>query len=123
MSRPSNTILPALGSSSRVISRPVVVLPQPDSPTRPSVSPARTARSIPSTARTAPMRRLKMMPRVIGKCFCNPVTSSRFSLTKRLLGSQVGLDLFVEDPAPHRGRQVAGHLVAVADQLRYLRRG
>ena len=39
MSRPSNTILPAVGSSSRTSIRPVVVLPQPDSPTRPSVSP------------------------------------------------------------------------------------
>ena len=33
MSRPSNSIVPPVGSSSRVISRPVVVLPQPDSPT------------------------------------------------------------------------------------------
>ena len=41
MSRPSNTILPAVGSSSRVSSRPVVVLPQPDSPTSDSVSPLR----------------------------------------------------------------------------------
>ena len=54
MSRPSKTILPPVGSSSRVISRPVVVLPQPDSPTSASVSPARTSKSTPSTARTAP---------------------------------------------------------------------
>ena len=33
MSRPSKTIRPPVGSSSRVSSRPVVVLPQPDSPT------------------------------------------------------------------------------------------
>ena len=39
MSRPSKMTLPPVGSSSRVISRPVVDLPQPDSPTRPSVSP------------------------------------------------------------------------------------
>ena len=44
MSRPSNTIWPAVGSSSRVSRRPVVVLPQPDSPTRPSVSPLRHAK-------------------------------------------------------------------------------
>ena len=40
MSRPSKMILPAVGSRSRVSSRPVVVLPQPDSPTSESVSPA-----------------------------------------------------------------------------------
>ena len=41
MSRPSKTISPAVGSSSRVSSRPVVVLPQPDSPTSAKVSPRR----------------------------------------------------------------------------------
>ena len=39
MSRPSKTILPAVGSTRRTTARPVVVLPQPDSPTRPTVSP------------------------------------------------------------------------------------
>ena len=33
--------------------RPVVVLPQPDSPTRPSVSPRRIVKLTPSTARTS----------------------------------------------------------------------
>ena len=42
MSVPSKTIVPAVGSMSRSSSRPTVVLPQPDSPTRPSVSPRRT---------------------------------------------------------------------------------
>ena len=35
MSSPSNTMLPAVGCSSCSTQRPVVVLPQPDSPTRP----------------------------------------------------------------------------------------
>ena len=39
MSLPSNSTLPPVGSSSRVISRPMVDLPQPDSPTTPRVSP------------------------------------------------------------------------------------
>ena len=39
MSRPSNMIVPAVGSISRVTIRPVVVLPQPDSPTSDEVSP------------------------------------------------------------------------------------
>ena len=41
MSTPSNRISPAVGRSSRRMQRPVVVLPQPLSPTRPSVSPRR----------------------------------------------------------------------------------
>ena len=47
MSTPSKTIRPALGSMSRRSSRPTVVLPQPDSPTRPSVSPRAIVRSTP----------------------------------------------------------------------------
>ena len=39
MSRPSNLIEPSVGSSNRTRQRPSVVLPQPDSPTRPSVFP------------------------------------------------------------------------------------
>ena len=37
--RPSNRTSPPVGSSSRRIARPVVDLPQPDSPTTPSVLP------------------------------------------------------------------------------------
>ena len=40
MSCPSKRIVPAVGSSRRRISRAVVDLPQPDSPTIPSVSPS-----------------------------------------------------------------------------------
>ena len=39
MSTPSKVSLPAVGSSSRISIRPRVDLPQPDSPTMPSVSP------------------------------------------------------------------------------------
>ena len=41
MSRPSNVMLPAVASVRRKITRPAVVLPEPDSPTSPSVSPRR----------------------------------------------------------------------------------
>ena len=51
-SRPSKFISPLVGSYSRVISRPVVDLPQPDSPTSPSASPALTEKLTPSTACT-----------------------------------------------------------------------
>ena len=40
MSVPLKMICPDVGVSSRVIIRPVVDLPQPDSPTRPRLSPA-----------------------------------------------------------------------------------
>ena len=78
-SRPSNRIVPAVGSSRRVSSRPVVVLPQPDSPTRDSVSPLRTAKSRPSTACTAPALR-RNRPLRTGKYLRNPVTWSRSSV-------------------------------------------
>ena len=52
MSRPPNMIVPDVGSISFITVRPSVVLPQPDSPTRPSVSPSVSERSTPSTACT-----------------------------------------------------------------------
>src|SRR5438477_1821613 len=75
MSTPSNRISPAVGRSSRRMQRPVVVLPQPLSPTSPRVSPRRTVKSIPSTALTSPTFRLITIPSVTGKCICNPRTS------------------------------------------------
>ena len=56
---PRSTIEPLVGSSSRSSSRAVVDLPQPDSPTMPSVSPRITSNETPSTARTAPIWRWK----------------------------------------------------------------
>src|SRR3990167_8005212 len=67
---------PSVGSIRRRIKRPVVDLPQPDSPTIPKVSPSRTKRSSPSTALTAPTCLEKRMPRLIGKCFLRPLTSN-----------------------------------------------
>src|SRR5713226_334235 len=75
---PSNRTSPAVGLYSWRIARPVVDLPQPDSPTRPSVSPRSTKKSIPSTARTAPTWRWKMIPCVSGKCILSAVTVRRF---------------------------------------------
>ena len=52
ISCPAKRIDPAVGSWMRTMRRAKVDLPQPDSPTRPTVSPAATSRSTPSTART-----------------------------------------------------------------------
>src|SRR5438105_14069739 len=79
MSSPSSRTLPEVGSSSLTSSRAVVLLPQPVSPTIPSVSPGLTENETPSTALTAPVRRCKMMPWVIGKCLTRSRTSSRAS--------------------------------------------
>ena len=58
---------------SLMIVRPSVVLPHPDSPTMPSVSPFLTARSTPETACTWPTVCLKT-PALIGKCLTSPST-------------------------------------------------
>jgi hypothetical protein len=52
ISCPAKRIDPAVGSWMRTTRRAKVDLPQPDSPTTPTVSPAATSRSTPSTART-----------------------------------------------------------------------
>ena len=50
--RPSNHTSPAVGSISRRMQRPVVDLPEPDSPTSPSVSPGAMSKLTLSTACT-----------------------------------------------------------------------
>ena len=68
MSLPSSRIAPLVGSISRSTLRATVDLPQPDSPTRPSVSPAPIEKLTPSTACTVPTRRAQQTPPRTGKC-------------------------------------------------------
>jgi hypothetical protein len=70
-STPSKRIRPAEGSTSRKVQRPAVVLPEPDSPTRPTMVPRRTAKLTSSTAFTVPPR--------VGKCLVSPSTWSSAS--------------------------------------------
>src|ERR1039457_6951115 len=51
-SEPSNHTSPAVGSISFSTERPIVLLPEPDSPTRPSTSPLAISKLTSSTART-----------------------------------------------------------------------
>src|SRR5215204_4411931 len=74
-------IEPSVGFSSATSSFDTVDLPQPDSPTRPSVSPRASRRFTPSTARTWPTVFLKTMPWVSGKCFFRSRISSSGSPT------------------------------------------
>ena len=57
MSCPSNRMEPALGLWMPAIVLPIVVLPQPDSPTMPRISPRATESETPSTARNHEARR------------------------------------------------------------------
>src|SRR3954454_960049 len=72
-------IEPPVGFSSATSSLATVDLPQPDSPTMPTVSRRRRVRSTPSTACTCPTVLRKTMPWVRGKYFLRPLTSSRAS--------------------------------------------
>src|SRR5262245_45965475 len=75
MLRPSNSMQPAVGASAASTSFEVVVLPQPDSPTSPSVSPGPIVKLIPSTAFTTPRGFPKSEPPT-GKCFRRSRTAS-----------------------------------------------
>jgi hypothetical protein len=61
-SLPSNQTSPEVGSIRRRMQRPVVLLPQPDSPTRPSVSPAIRSKLTPLTAWTLSTSRPSQPP-------------------------------------------------------------
>src|SRR4026207_1855647 len=96
---PSKRTSPDVGSISFMIMRPVVVLPHPDSPTSPTVSPRRMAKPTPSTARTRAGGPLAQSPRRTGKCF----TRSRISSS----GVPSGAILVLREQAANRAA-VAG---------------
>src|SRR5262249_3791116 len=75
MSRPSRRIEPSVGSIRRSTVRTTVDLPQPDSPTRPSVSCGAIENDTPSTANTTPPER-RRKPWRMSKCFLRSRTSS-----------------------------------------------
>ena len=62
-----------------MMQRASVDLPQPDSPTMPSVSPGLTLNETPSTAFTEAISFWKMIPRVIGKYLRTSSTTSSSS--------------------------------------------
>src|ERR1035437_3379528 len=66
MSRPAKRISPEVGFSNPTSRRPIVVLPQPDSPTRPKVSPFAIEKDTSETALTLPIRRCRIAPAVTG---------------------------------------------------------
>src|SRR3989442_13531191 len=74
MSLPSKCSEPDVGRSRHRSSFASVVLPDPDSPTMPSVSPSARRTLTPSTALTYP--RIRPMAPVTGKCFFRPTPSS-----------------------------------------------
>src|SRR5271169_5271881 len=80
ISSPAKRILPVVGSITRSRQRATVDLPQPDSPTRPRVSPLATANETQSTARTAGRSPRSRAAHVVGpvnaKLFRKPSTSS-----------------------------------------------
>src|SRR5262245_59678499 len=73
-SSPSNAMFPLTirpaGGSKPTIDRQVVVLPHPDSPTRPRVSPSSRAKLTPSTAL------MTRVPRKVKNCVCKSETYS-----------------------------------------------
>ena len=56
ISRPSNSTEPVSGDSNPAMMRSVVVLPQPDGPSKPKNSPRSTATETSATAAVAPKR-------------------------------------------------------------------
>ncbi len=66
-SSPRNLIVPSVESISRMMARDMVVFPQPDSPTSPSVSPSLMEKVTSFTACTRATSRSKRMPSLMGK--------------------------------------------------------
>src|SRR6478609_3610759 len=105
MSWPSNSAEPPVGFSSPQSRRATVDLPQPDSPTSPSVSPGYRSKETPSTALTAPIFFLNRMPRVSGKC----LTMSLTCRTGSELVASFGIGRHLLLPEVARGRACGRH--------------
>src|SRR5206468_11475569 len=130
-SRPSNSMVPAVGASAASTSFDVVVLPHPDSPTSPSVSPALIVKLIPSTALTSARRAPKSEP-PIGKYFWRSRTARSGSVTRRsfldgrptadaAVAVQIVLTRLVDATAVHRPL-AAGMETAAGREVREIRR-
>ena len=124
-SLPSNRIAPEVGFSSATTSRPIVVLPQPDSPTRPNVSPSRTEKETSETALTLPILRCRTAPAVTGNSLTRLV-----DLDDHLAGREL-VDPFQGDPARlggvddakrAPGRRGAAHRVEAGEGVQRARR-
>src|SRR2546427_1589109 len=88
-------ISPDVGGIKRRSKRPSVVLPQPLSPTKASVSPRRMYMSTPSTARTRAIVRRRTPP-LTGKYFWIPIAATTMSCLGRS-GSGIGLSAVVQE--------------------------
>src|SRR6476469_6636641 len=110
MSWPRKTTEPPVGSSSFMMQRAIVDLPQPDSPTTPRVSPSRTANETPSTAFTEATSFWKMIPRVTGKYFFSPSTTSNSSPRSddRPLAATASCAAMLCRLRHHRGEELSG---------------
>src|ERR1700686_2253142 len=96
-------------------SRAVVDLPQPDSPTMPTVSPLAMANDTSSTARTV-LRLEKRSPRT-GKCFVKPLTCSSGCAAppRSSIGASISIGGGISFMAAIPGIPGAAH--AVAEQV------
>src|SRR5712692_7845407 len=112
---PLNLTEPADGSRRRTIVRPSVDLPQPDSPTRPRVSPCLISRSTPSTARTQATVRWRT-PAVTGKYFLRPRTSTSGSAEVQALLSLAAVAVSGIQVLSGLGHPAGGEL-RLADRL------
>src|SRR5438132_2175546 len=100
--------------TSPMIDSAVTLLPQPDSPTMPSVRPRSREKSTPSTARTS--------PRSLAKSVRSPFTSSRFSVAGNLFLDARAVGLAPGAPgarcAAQIGNEALVRLVVQTAQLR-----
>src|ERR1700730_7190847 len=114
MSSPPNRMGPAVGGSCSRISFAGVVLPHPDSPISPKVSPGQMAKSTPSTAFTQPIWRRSSIPVLTGKYFWRFMSSSN--------GAGIFLLwLLIQEPA--LGRPIRANLVIARVSGHALRHG
>src|SRR5689334_23893842 len=126
-SQPATVARPAVGVSSVVSTRRVVVLPAPLGPRKPTISPSATVRSTPRTASTVRLRlrnvRARPSASIIGILVPFLFVAARVVPVVRQLGQDRGelvvpsdLGLHPQLAAAHRGRLQLGH-VALGQQV------
>src|ERR1044072_2948948 len=122
---PSTRTSPAVGSSKRLMSLSVVVLPDPLRPSKTSVSPRATSKLRSQTRRLSPMLRLTLrnsitVSRVLSDCVVANLTDSQ--VINRFLYLAVPGALKVTNQNISRARAVAYHrIVKRVEVMRFIR--
>src|SRR5438094_2190296 len=118
--RPAISTSPLVGASSPAIIRRVVVLPQPEGPSRQTTSPAPTVRSTSSTATSRWKRLVSERSSMVDMAFGSPLDGAEGDAAQQMMLQHEGHDRDRhQEQGLDGGEQAPAHADVAADGLRH----